>query len=650
MVAALSLGRCAEPPAVTPVVVAEPEPLHALLPWTTVSMVGAARVERLRHDPRTALSFAVDAAAGRIHILDELMTHSGERLCVDPQTLLVEHPGMWQEDCGADEVSLHRGYVEVSQPVDVAIDPEGLDAWVVTAQGLLVRVELDSLAGHPFGWLRADEPLETGLDGVTSAVWSEGHLWVTNGSGVHRLDGTVVVQSIDAEQARLLDGTGGIAYLDRGGLVLPGGVHEAQRAASAGGVAVWWADGVVYGSDGWSAVVPDLPDALAVDPRTGTAYLLGGGDLRRVAPDGSVRVLGQEGSAVLVTATHDVVVAEGGHLDVFVDETSLIDERPPIHVVSLTALEAPNMFSVPIACDGEQSIGANLGRAGRNAALLDSVEGSWGVAVSARFAEGVHACGEYDAFAPWLDGSWELGVMLHQPSGCDDRECYELSTAERASQVWQLGVRPTWAASFHGTDQEWVTAVRDLGIDRYLLFGAGLVPGLPRDDLRRKQGWPVLPGDGPVAFTAEGLTDVTAAAGGVGLMGLASGCVAAAPSVALYPGLNRAAFAMDGCAGLLYLECALLERHSGVFSERDLRAIGLSLRHALARRDDRINSWTWHLADLNTYDYTDGCTWEQGELIGDCEGQYVNSIVSDIQRFVDHGGAAWASPSGLPTP
>ena len=87
------------------------------------------------------------------------------------------------------------------------------------------------------------------------------------------------------------------------------------------------------------------------------------------------------------------------------------------------------------------------------------------------------------------------------------------------------------------------------------------------------------------------------------------------------------------------------------YDEVDMKAVGLAARHAVARRGEGPSSFTWHLADINLYDYATGCSISEGELLGECEGQYLLQLTNDLdQVLVSNGLAVWANPSQLSVP
>jgi hypothetical protein len=152
-----------------------------------------------------------------------------------------------------------------------------------------------------------------------------------------------------------------------------------------------------------------------------------------------------------------------------------------------------------------------------------------------------------------------------------------------------------------------------------------------------KQPWPLRPG----ATTLDQLTEFPGDPLGGGAM-------------TLYPGNTVRGFSLGACVGLLAQECIVLGAGAAVFDEADALAIALYARHAAARRETWVSTFTWHLPDLGTYDYTQGCvdlgdgTWEKLADDATCEAEVLTGIQWDLQQvLVENGVAAWARPEGL---
>lgn len=624
----------------------DPRPLQPVRAWTSLHIGGAVAIEGLRHEGRTGLTFAVDPAAGRVHLLDEVFRHSGATLCLDEALYDQGWDPVWREDCPEGQVALHRGYVDVADAVDVAVDPDGLVAWVVQADGGLWTIELDVLAGPAPGWLRAS-PVGSVVGPVHSAIVSDGVLVVATDRGVLGSGGGVI-PPFDGPGARLLSSEGGLWVAWEGALWLPDGTAvPAEVAAAAGGFGAAWSAGQLWHSDGWTTAMADTPTHMAVDPRTGVVWALAGGQLHRIDRTGTEAVDTRGVGPVLVTETHDVVVASGADLEVFVDETALGDGRPPLHLAHVTFLEKPRTLEHAIHCsptsDGE-NLPTYLANAAANSRLVGSLPGVFAVGLTPRFAEALLLCGQVDALQPYqTDDHVGLGVLFHQPTDCADDTCYDDLLDERLGWLSAVGASPTWGSGFAGHadgGHDWVAATGARGVERQLFLGADLDPAIPHDDVRYKESWPVLPGVGPSRFAADGVADLP----GTGEPGAESG------AVAFYPGYSVRGYAAGDCAGLLVTECLAIGGGTDVFTEDSVEVLALLARHAAARRGDAPASWTWHLPDLNAQDYTVGGVLDgSGVWTGAGQAIHVQELAWDLDAtLVGNGIAEWTLPAQLP--
>lgn len=622
--------------------------LGPMRPVRVGAIEGAEGVAGLRYEPRTALTFAIDPGADRIHILDEVWRHSARPRCIDAERVGEPDVPDWRGECEAGLVELHRGYVRLPNPVDVALDSAGLAAWAVSASGVVARIELDLLADNSLGWLRLGELRPTGL-GARSAAW-DGGLWLSTDDAVVRLDEDLtVVESVSMDQPRFLDSADASVVLARDGLHL--GDSEpipTPVAAAAGDFVVWWAEDALIWSDGVRVDFPEQPDSMAVDPVSGTAWVASLGDVSRVTREGERLSSGVNATALLVTATHDAALADQDQLVVLNDEQALVDaESPPIYLTNIAFLETPRSFEDAIACDAP-NVDGDIARGLRTASfgreLMESLPGGWALGVTPRFAEGVLLCGQEERFSEWTDGPWESGVLMHQSTACTDMDCYGAFMSERVGRLRALGLAPTWigGGSEHarqGLDP--VLGALEVGLSRHLFFGLGLDPALDPEGPTWKEPWPARPGDGSEVFFASSVADLPAGASS-GLM-------------SFYPGNSVRGFAMGACAGLLVRECSVLSAGSDHFAESDIAALELLARHAVARRSQATTTWSWHLPDLTQFDYTEGCSRdESGWWSADtatCEATLLQELTWDLhQSLVLNGLARWAMPSELPKP
>ena len=117
--------------------------------------------------------------------------------------------------------------------------------------------------------------------------------------------------------------------------------------------------------------------------------------------------------------------------------------------------------------------------------------------------------------------------------------------------------------------------------------------------------------------------------------------------MALFPGDSRSVFAQAGCANLYLRECQMLGLGDGnLVREKDLALLGLSLHRALAA-DLPDGTWSWHLPDIGSWDYSEGCTVQDRRWSG-CQGALLQDWLFDLHaRFVLNGVAEWTPPSRL---
>lgn len=628
---------------------AEPVAL-TLRPMLRREIEGAVGVTRLRHDPTTALTFAIDPSAERVHVLDEVYNHDARPACIDVSAVHEDDVPEWRGGCAVGDVELRRGVWELRGVTDVAIDPDTLTAWVVSERGFIAQAPLALGEGSTLGWLRLGDAEATPLT-ITSAAWSEG-LWVTTPTELLRLDESGAVVSREAlDGGTILSGDGGLFVWSAEGLRLPGASEPAPAAvaAAAGGRAAWWLDGVLTWSDGAQAPLADAPLALAINPRSGVVYAQLADAVLRLGPDGEALEIpaAEAAEAMLVTPTHDLLLAGGAGLSALSDELSLVDDAlPPLQLVTIGFLENPKSYADPIYCDGpslDEALGHRLRTARENQALVAGLPGGVAVAVTPRFAEAVLHCDQADALTFWAADP--VGVLLHQSSECADQACYDALVRQRVGRLRAVGLTPAWVAGSTGDDAEALDLLQPLlaeGITRQLFFAAGLDPSIPFEHPLFKQPWPLRPGDGPGATSLDQLDQFPGAPDAGGAM-------------TLYPGNTIRGFSLGACAGLLAQECIVLGAGEAVFDDADAAAIALYARHAAARREAWVSTFTWHLPDLGTYDYTEGCvdqgdgTWVKLAEDATCEAEVLTRIHWDLQQvLVENGVARWARPEALP--
>jgi hypothetical protein len=122
-----------------------------LRPMLSRTIDGAVGVTRLRHDPATALTFAIDPAAERVHVLDEVYNHDARPSCIDVSAVHEDDVPEWRGGCAVGDAELRRGVWELRGVTDVAIDPVTLTAYVVSDRGFIAQAPMALGEGSTLG-------------------------------------------------------------------------------------------------------------------------------------------------------------------------------------------------------------------------------------------------------------------------------------------------------------------------------------------------------------------------------------------------------------------------------------------------------------------------------------------------------------------
>ena len=290
-----------------------------------------------------------------------------------------------------------------------------------------------------------------------------------------------------------------------------------------------------------------------------------------------------------------------------------------------------------------------LERSVENRALLEDLPADISLGITPHFARRVGICELQEGYAEvWDTERTEVGLLYHQlpsDSCLADADCYSKYLQDQASTLAGIQARPTWVSglSAHGdVVEDWVEILLETELPRtYLFFGLSLLPEISHDlDIRAKEPYPVDLPDRSTPWAASQMADL--AGGGV------------EGGLALYPGDSRAAFSLDGCAGLFVRECRALGEGGGeTLGEGDIGVLELLLHRSLAMRPgEGPSTFSFHLPDIGVWDYTEGCEVEarhwQGE---DCMAQVLQTWLVDVQRrFVQNGLVEWTLPSELDSP
>lgn len=606
--------------------------------------LGPVTVTRIRFARRAALGFLIQTD-GQARVVDERLRLADRPWCLDPDDLGEDFVEAWQGNCGAGDVEVARGSLALPGLVDVAIDEQGLRAWLVSSTGAVQAVELDPAAG--LGFLRKGVGWETEL-AVTSAVYAEGALQLATAEGVRTLgeDGALGELRPYASP-ELLSGDGGLWLLDEEGLHGPGLSEPmpATLAAAAGGRGVAWFEGTLSWSDGGERALASEPDRLALDPRSGVAWAVHERRLRRLAPEVDDQDFTIDGvNAIAISDTHDLWLSWQDTLQAHFDAWSLVDARPPLQLTTLSFLETPASRDIDIVCDAPQVEGAlaqGLDLMAANQALLVDLPGAIGIGVTPRVAEAAVHCKQTAALAAL---PWEAGLLTHDSSGCADADCYADFVRERLGRLRAAGLEPTWVGGATGEEDpsfDPIAVTAALGLEHRLFLSQGLRADVPAGAGLFKEPWPLLPGDPPLAFLASTQADLPE--------GRAGG------DQALYPGDSVRGFAASACAGLLVQECILLSQGSDRFEPADVDALLLLALHAAARREQALSTWSWHLPNLMRFDYSAGCArGDDGLWVAEEEGCQA-TLLQELswalhQELVLNGLAEWRAPSELGWP
>ena len=87
--------------------------------------------------------------------------------------------------------------------------------------------------------------------------------------------------------------------------------------------------------------------------------------------------------------------------------------------------------------------------------------------------------------------------------------------------------------------------------------------------------------------------------------------------------------------------------------EVDIAVLDLLLHRAITESvTSTVRTWSFHLPDIGTYDYTQGCTQDDRVWSGeDCAGARLQEWLIDVDRRLVQGGLVrWPTPGALAQP
>ena len=418
----------------------------------------------------------------------------------------------------------------------------------------------------------------------------------------------------------------------------------------------WWLvqveeNQVLRLEDSHSIEVKKLTGPAATDPRTDVLHLASTAGLVRIAPDETQTKIDIASPIDLDIneAGETVLLHPEGALTVLVDETTY-DTDTPLDVFITTFSERPRNDDDAVACSSEganPSIASFLDRALLNRSMLDDLPAPVGIGLTASLVRQATECGEKERLVKVIDHpATSPGLLVHEDmEECHgNRSCHTTALTDLLSH-FSGKLTPSWLSGMsthHELDLDWVRSIEEAGLpSRYLFFGMSILPDIPHhSDLRAKNPWPRDLGDMSRAWS----TDTAAAIAERDGRGW----------LTVYPGDDIPAFNLAGCENLLILECHPLLRGGGVvLDSEDVAILDLLLHRALADTTaTTARSWSFHLPDIGTYNYTDGCKDKSRIWSGEsCAAARLQEWLIDVdRRLVNAGVAAWTTPGELNKP
>jgi hypothetical protein len=344
-----------------------------------------------------------------------------------------------------------------------------------------------------------------------------------------------------------------------------------------------------------------------------------------------------------------VLLHPGADLTVMVDETAYTPSTP-LDVFVTTFSERPRNSGDTVPCeseDGAPSIATFMDRANRNRALLDDLPAPVGMGITHSLVQQAADCSQTSRLKKLMDHPLTSpGILVHEdPTECvGNRSCHVEALKDMAA-LFTGSLRPTWTSGMsthHELDVNWVASIEDAGLPhRYLFFGMSLRPDvMHHTDLRAKDAWPVSLGDQGRAWATDSAAAIAERK--------------ATGALWVYPGDDIPAFNLSGCNNLFLLECHPLLRGGGVTIDADdVAVLDLLLHRAITEEvPANVRTWTFHLPDIGTYDFTEGCTEADGVWSGEnCGGARLQEWLIDVdRRLVSAGLVRWTRPGDLEQP
>jgi hypothetical protein len=609
---------------------------------------------RLALDPTHGQGLILDTEAETVWGTDSLFLHDPRTVCINNDSVRDSSPPNTNGACPEGTMATARGKLHTDHPpTAIAIQAGGGMAGILDSAGGLSWVSTDPLGGSAQDHMRPllgpsfdefDPGVSHTLLAITSheiAVAQDTNLWIYNHIGE-------ILSRVETNDS-ILD----IVHDESGWWTISATATTRNgERINDGGLSFLSADNGLWAVSGDTLTkLDDSEEMYAIEGATGPAVQWGE-RLLVATTEGISELTGADiellwSGEVIDMQVNDagelVVLDGGGSLRIYVDETSYPDDTT-LHAWISTFIEKPRKREDTIPCRGEgETIQGILQQANANRGFLQDMPATTALGVTPSHWARAMECDEREALEAIVE-NLELGALFHEaPEECTgDLPCYEeVLAAEQAV----FSVPPQWVSGLGAHTElgiNWVEALHTIGApDRFVFFGMSMRPDVPHaSDIRAKNSWPSSLNHHSGSWRTD---DV-------------DGIIEAGESgwLTIMPGDNIPAFNLGACANLFVNECHPLGRgDGGELGDSDIASLDLLLHRALASaHGGGTHTWNFHLPDIGVYDYTDGCTVDEGQWAGDaCEAARLQAWLQDVyQRFVLNGLLQWSTPGAMVLP
>jgi hypothetical protein len=596
----------------------------------------------------------LDREAETVWGTDALFLHDPRTVCVNNDSVRDSSPPNATGGCPEGTESTSRGQLQTDHPpVAIAVQMAGGVAGILDDSGALSWVTTDPLAGAAQNHMRpmpgpafpditlenhrtllVITPAEIGIANGAN-LWIYGHLgdllarvemdkdildiahndagWWTISDTTTALNG----ESMHDGGHSFLKTPNGLWSVSSDTLTNLDNMEETQALMDSTGPAVQWGDRtLVVTAEGISELTESGEESLW----SGEAI-----DMH----------VNQAGELVILDAT--------GSLRIYVDETSY-PEDTRLHAWISTFIEKPRKQEDNIPCrGGGETIQGIVNQAKTNTVFLQDLPASTALGITPSHWSRATECEELENIEEMVE-RLELGALFHEaPEQClGDLGCYE---AELAEDLAVFSAPTHWVSGLGAHTElniDWVKALQTIGApNRFAFFGMSMRPDVDHDsDIRAKNSWPSSLNHHSGSWGTDDVNGI--------LETTETGWLK------LFPGDNIPAFNLGGCANLFLNECHPLGRgNGGELNAADIASLDLLLHRALASaHGGGLHTWNFHLPDIGVYDYTDGCTVDEGQWAGEnCEAARLQHWLQDVhQRFALRGLLQWTTPGAVVLP